>query len=107
MIPFVAIVDGGVRIPMSDLLTNFLHHFKVFLDQCTPTVFRIVSSIDTLNKKLGLKLTKHDIIYVYSFQDSKTSRYYFKIQYREVWLILGLSNSDKEIGEDYLIVSEN
>ena len=37
VIPLVAIVEGGVRIPMSDLLTNFLHHFKVFLDQCTRT----------------------------------------------------------------------
>ena len=107
VIPFVAIVEGGVRTPMNDLLTNFLHHFKVCLDQCTPNVFRIVSSIDTLNKKLRLKLTKHDINYVYSFQDSKTSGYYFKIQHREVWLISGLLDSDKEIGEDYLIVSEN
>ena len=29
VIPLVAIVEGGVRIPMSDLLTNFLWHFKV------------------------------------------------------------------------------
>ena len=79
IIPLVAIVEGGVRIPMSDLLTNFLRHFKVCLDQCTPNMFRIVNSVDTLNKKLKLKLTKHNINYVYSFQDSKTSKYYFKI----------------------------
>lgn len=57
VIPLVNFVEGEVRIPMSDLLTNFLRHFKIFLDQCTPNVFRIVSYIDTLNKKLGLKLT--------------------------------------------------
>ena len=107
IIPLVAIVEGGVRIPMSDLLTNFLLHFKVCLDQCTPNMFRIVNSVDTLNKKLGLKLTKHNINYVYSFQDSKTSKYYFKIRQREVRLISGLPSSDKETKGDYLIVSRN
>ena len=75
VIPIVAVVEGGVRIPMSDLLTNFLRHFKVCLDQYTLDVFRVVSSVDTLNKRLDLKLTKHDInylyIYIYSFQDRK------------------------------------
>jgi len=92
---------------MSDLLTNVLHHFKVYPDQCTPNVYRIVSSVDTFNKKLGLKLTEHDINYIYSFQDSKTCRFYFKIWHREVRLISGLPDSDKEIEGDYLVVSGN
>ena len=29
VIPLITIVKGGVRIPMSELLTNFLRHFKV------------------------------------------------------------------------------
>ena len=107
VIPLVAIVKGGVRIPMSDLVTNFLRHFKIFPDQCNPNVFRIVSSVDTLNKKLGLKLTEHDINYIYSFQDSKTFGYYFKIRHGEVRLILGLPDFDKETEGDYLIISGN
>ena len=107
VIPLVAIVEGGVRIPISDLLTNFLHHFKVFLDQCTPNVFRIVSSVETLNKKLGLKLTAHNINYIYSFQDSKTFGYYFKIRHGEMRLISGLSDSNKKTKGNYLIVSGN
>ena len=79
VIPLVSIVKGGVRIPMSDLLTNLLCHFKVCPNQCTPNVFRIVSSGDTLNKRLELKLTEHNINFIYSFQDSKTSEFYFKI----------------------------
>lgn len=75
---------------MSRLLTNFLRHFKVFLDQCTPNVFRVVSSVDKLNKRLGLSLIEHDINYVYNFQDSKTLGFYFKFLHREVRLILGL-----------------
>lgn len=104
VIPLVAIVEGGLRIPMSDLLTNFLHHFKVFPNQCTPNVFRIFSSVDTLNKKLRLKHTEHDINYIYSSQDSKTSGFYFKIWHGEVRLISGLLDSDKETEKDYLIV---
>ena len=76
IIPLVMFVEGGVRIPMSKLLTNFLKHFKVFPDQCTSNVFRVVSSVDELNRRLGLSLTEHDINYVYSFQDSKTSGFY-------------------------------
>ena len=83
VLPLVAIVEGGVRIPMSDLLANFLRHFKVCPDQCTSNVFRIVSSVDTLNKKLELRLTKHDINYIYSFQDSKTSGFYLKLTTRK------------------------
>ena len=78
VIPLVAIVEGGED-PMSDLLTNFLCHFKVYPDQCTPNIFRIVSSVNAFNKRLRLKLTKHDINFIYSFQDSRTFRFYFKI----------------------------
>ena len=107
VIPLVAIIEGGFRIPMSDLLNNFLCHFKVCPDQCTLNVFRIVNSVDTLNKRLRLKLTKHDINYTYSFQDSKTSSFYFKIQQKEVRLISSLPNFDKEREGDYLIILGN
>ena len=96
VIPLVAFIEGGVKIPISALLTNFLRHFKVCLDQCTPNVFRVVGSVNELNKRLGLKLTEHDISYIYSFQDSKTSGFYFKIWHGEVRLILGLPDSDKD-----------
>ena len=108
VIRLVAIVEGGRgRIPMSDLLTNFLCHFKVCPDQCTPNVFRIISNVDTLNKKLRSKLTKHDINYIYSFQDSKTFGFYVKIRHGKVRLISSLPDFDKETEGDYLIVLGN
>ena len=39
VIPMVAFVKGGFRIPMSDLFINFLKHFKLCPDQCAPIVF--------------------------------------------------------------------
>ena len=98
VLPLIAVVEKGVKIPMSDLLTNFLRHFKVCLDQCTLNFFRVNSNVDTLNKRLGLNLIEHDINYVYSFQDSKTLRYYFKICHGKVRLIFGLLDSNKETG---------
>ena len=96
VIPLVAFIEGGVKIPISALLTNFLRHFKVCPDQCTPNVFRVVGSVNELNKRLGLILTEHDINYIYSFQDSKISRFYFQIWHGEVRLILGLPDSNKD-----------
>ena len=107
VIPLVAIVQGGIRISMSDLLNNFLRHFKVCPDQCTLNAFRVVSSIDKLNERLCLKLTKHDTNYIYSFQESKTLRFYFKIRLGEVRLISSLLDSNKETEGDYLIISGN
>ena len=67
VIPLVAFVEGEVKIPMSNLLTNFLRHFNVCPDQCTPNTFRVVSSVAKLNRRLYLNLTENDINYVYSF----------------------------------------
>ena len=103
----VAFIEGRVKIPMSALLTNFLRYFKVCPNQCTPNVFRVVGSVDELNKRLSLKLTEHDINYIYSFQDSKTSGFYFKIWHGQVRLISGLPNFDKETEGDYLVISGN
>ena len=52
IIPLVAFVKGGVRIPMSRLLTNFSRHFKVFPNQRTPNVFRLVSRRLTMSSRM-------------------------------------------------------
>ena len=51
IIPLVSFVEEGVRIPISKLLTNFLRKFKICRDQCTPNIFRVVSSIGELNRR--------------------------------------------------------
>ena len=54
------------------------------LDQCTPNIFRQVSSVAELNKRFSLNLIKDDINFVYSFQDNKISSFYFKAQDEEL-----------------------
>lgn len=97
VIPLVAFV-GGVRIPISDLSRNFFRNFKVCLDQCTPNIFRVISCVVKLKKRLNLSLIEHDINFVYSFQDSRTSGFYLKTQHGEVRLISCLPNSNKKTG---------
>lgn len=78
VITLEAFVERGNRILMSKLLTNFLRHFKLCPDQCTPNIFRVVSSIAELNGRLSLNLIGDDINFVCSFQDSKILGFYFK-----------------------------
>lgn len=81
---------------MSDLSRNFLRRFKVCPDQCTPNMFRVISFIVELNRRLRLNLIEHDINFMYSFQDNKTSGFYLKTQHGEVRLISCLPDSNKE-----------
>lgn len=49
---------------MSKLLTNFLRHFKICPDQYTLNIFRVVSSVVELSRRLKLNLTEHDINWI-------------------------------------------
>ena len=65
VLPIIAIVEGGIRIPMHPFLIQLLTHYRLFPIQCVPNVFRIVMGTTVLNEKLDLNLTVHDIAYVY------------------------------------------
>lgn len=58
---------GGVRIPMSKILTNFLKHFMLCPDQCTRNIFRQVNSVAKLNMRLSLNLIEDDINFFLEF----------------------------------------
>ena len=94
VIPLIPFVEGGVRIPLRNLLVRFLRHFKLCLDQCAPNVFGIVSCVNILNERLGLKLTEQDSNYMYNCKtfskkkknyktlrkgDSSRSNWYLKV----------------------------
>ena len=52
-----------------------------------PNIFRILSSVDMLNCKIGVKFTHHDVNWVYNCQNSRETGYYFKIRVPSVKLI--------------------
>uniref|UniRef100_A0A2N9IT32 Transposase (putative) gypsy type domain-containing protein n=1 Tax=Fagus sylvatica TaxID=28930 RepID=A0A2N9IT32_FAGSY len=107
VLPIVAIVEGGVRIPMHTFLLRFLTHFRLNPLQCAPNVFRIVMGTAVLMEKLGLNLTVHDITYVYSLQTTGRDQYTLVARNVDRKLVTGLPDSSKGRDEDFLVFTGN
>nr|POE91869.1 hypothetical protein CFP56_74170 [Quercus suber] len=105
VIPIVAFVEGGMRIPMRPMTLNYLRHFRLAPTQCAVNVFRILGCIDTLNKKMGLRLTQHDVNWCYNLHHLRGKTYYMKTRDDRVRLIQCLLDSNKGLTQDFLIVS--
>lgn len=68
-------------------------------------MFRILGSVDTINDKMGINLTHHDINWVYSFQKKNEVGYYLKTRVSAIRLISCLPEMSKGMDKDFLIVS--
>ena len=68
-------------------------------------MFRILGSVDALNERMGLRLTHHDVNWVYNLHHLKGYEYYIKSRHPEVRLIQCLPKSNKGLNKDFLIVS--
>ena len=55
VIPIIAFIEGGMRIPMRSVTRNYLRHFQLAPTQCAVNVFRILSCVDALNEKMELR----------------------------------------------------
>ena len=105
MIPIIAILEGGMRIPMRSVMKDYLRHFRLAPTQCVINVFRILGCVDVLNEKMGLRLTHHDVNLCYNLQHLKSKSYYMKVRDDKVRLIQCLPESSKGLNKDFLIVS--
>uniref|UniRef100_A0A2N9GN85 Transposase (putative) gypsy type domain-containing protein n=1 Tax=Fagus sylvatica TaxID=28930 RepID=A0A2N9GN85_FAGSY len=105
VLPIIAIVEGGVRIPMHPFLIQFLTHFRLSPLQCVPNVFRVVMGTAVLMEKLGLHLTVHDITNV--FQATGRKQYTLVACNSDRKLVTGLPNSSKGRDEDILVITGN
>jgi len=61
VIPMIAFIEGGMKIPMGTVTRDHLRAHRLALTKCAPNMFRILGSVDTLNERIGLGLTYHDI----------------------------------------------
>ena len=61
VIPMIAFIEGGMRIPMGTVTRDFLRAHRLAPIQCASNMFRILGSVDALNEKMGLGLTHHDV----------------------------------------------
>ena len=105
VIPMIAFIEGGMTIPMGSITRSYLRFFRLSPTQCAPNMFRILENIDALNERMDLKLTHHDVNWVYNLHHLKGQGYYLKSRYPEVRLIQCLPTSNKNLKEDFLIFS--
>ena len=105
VIPMIAFIEGGMRIPMGRVTRDYLSAHKLAPTQCAPNMFRILGSVDALNERIGLELTHHNVYWVYNLHHLKGQGYYLKSRYSEFKLIQCLPESNKGLKKDYLIVS--
>ena len=105
VISILAFVEGGMRIPMGPIMKSYLRHFRLAPTQCAANMFRILGCVDALNKKMGLRLTHHDVNWCYNLQNLKGKSYYMKTRDDRVRLIQCLPDSNKGLNKDFLIVS--
>ena len=61
VIPIIAFIEGGMRIPMGTVTRDYLRAHRLASTQCAPNMFRILGSVDALNGRMGLNLTHHDV----------------------------------------------
>ena len=61
IIPMITFIEGGMEIPMGRVPRDFLINFRLSPTQCSPNLFRVLSSVDMLNRKMGTNLTWHDM----------------------------------------------
>ena len=100
----IAFIEGAMKIPMGGVTRDYLRAHRLAPTQCTPNMFRILGFINTLNEKMGLGLTHHDVNWVYNLHHLKGQGYYLKSRYPEVRLIQCLPESNKGLNKYFLIV---
>ena len=104
VIPMIAFIEGGMRIPMGTVTRDYLRAHRLAPTQCASNIFRILRSVNALNEKMGLRLTHHDVNWIYNLHHLKRQGYYLKSRYPEVRLIQCLPDSNKGLNKDFLIV---
>ena len=53
----IAFIEGIMEIPMGRVTSHLLINFRLSLTQCSPNLFKVLSSVDMLNRNMGTNLT--------------------------------------------------
>ena len=105
VISMIAFIEGGIKIPMERVTRDFLINYRLTPTQCSLYVFRVLGNVDMINQKMGTNLTWHDVNWVYNCQKGKETKYYIKCRVPAIRLISCMLESNKEMDENFLIVS--
>ena len=62
----IAFIEGRMTIPIGTLTRNYLRYFRLFPTHCALNMFKVLGCIETLNERMNLNLTHHDINWIYN-----------------------------------------
>ena len=71
VIPMIVFIKDGMKIPIGKVVRGFLILYRLCTTQCSLNLFWILGSVDSLNEKMGINLSHHNVNWVYSCQNSK------------------------------------
>ena len=80
IIPMIAFIEEGMTIPMGRIMRDYLHAYRLCPQQCALNFFRVLGSIDALDRHLGLGLTWYDVAHLYEGHIEARVGFYFKSQ---------------------------
>ena len=103
--PMIAFIEGGMTVPMSRITKDYLRAHRLCPQQCAPNFFRVLGVIDALDRHLGLGLTWYDVAHLYEGHIKARAGFHLKSQSIVVKLISCLPKSNKEMKDDFLIMS--
>ena len=103
IIPMITFIEGGMTFPMCRVTRDYLIVHRLCPHQCAPNLFRVLGNVDALNEQMGLRLTWHDVIYMYECHSLTGLGYYLKSRSSIVRLVSCLPKSNKGMKDDYLI----
>ena len=104
VIPMIAFIEGGMTLLMGRITRDYLLNHRLTPQQCALNLFRVLVSVDVLNKQLGLGLTWHDVVHMYECRQLSRTGYNLKSRSEVVRLISCIPKSNKGMKDDYLIV---
>ena len=105
IIPMIAFIEWGMTIPMGRITKDYLRAHRLCPQQYAPNFFRVLRSIDALDRHLGLGLTWYDIAHLYEGHIEARAGFYLKSRSSVVKLISYLPKSNKGMKDDFLILS--
>ena len=105
IIPMIAFIEGGMTISMGRITRDYLRAHRLCPQQYAPNFFKVLGSIDALDRHLGLGLTWYDVAHLYKGHIEARAGFYLKSRSSVVKLISCLPKSNKEMKDDFLILS--
>ena len=99
----IAVIEGGITLPMGRVTRDYLINHRLCPHQYAPNLFRVLGSVDALNKQMSLGLTWHNVVHMYKCHSLADARYYLKSRSTVVRLVSCLPKSNNSMKVDYLI----